>query len=196
MKTFNDEQAVQSITNTGILASVDHDEQEPLPGQKWIATSKEVSFQPDSNSRLRIDLREALYYRLTNLASCLLSYREGTFQSCLRWFTDWGMWNDHDERIAHRMIDVLRAAHSEKRQLIETPAHLFDESEVVDAHTLLTTALVASWDLYLVPWTGDFVILNSHHEYVEVIFKNTGIHQNRLDVLREWGAYEEGMPGS
>ncbi len=192
MKTFNDEKAVQWITNTGILASVGRDEQESLSGQKWIATSKEVSFQPDNSFRLRIGLREVLYYRLTNLASCLLPYREEAFQSCLLWFTDWGMWNDHHERVAHRMIDLLRAAHSETRRLIETPAHLFDESEVVDAQTLLTTALVASWDLYLVPWNGDFFIHNSHHEYVEVISKNAGIHQNRLDVLREWGASEEG----
>jgi hypothetical protein len=136
-------------------------------------------------------LREVVYYRLTNLADCLLPCRERAFQSCLLWFTDWGMWNDHHERVAYRMIDLLRAAHNEKHRLLETPAHLFDASEVVDAQTLLTMALIVSWDLYLIPWNGDFLVHNSHDEYVEVISRNEKIHQDRFDALRDWGAYEE-----
>jgi hypothetical protein len=72
MKTLNDEEAVQWVNNTGILASVDRDEQGETSGHKWTSISRQIAFQPDNRFRLRIGLREVLYYRMTNLAHGLL----------------------------------------------------------------------------------------------------------------------------
>jgi hypothetical protein len=184
MKTFNNDEAIQWINNTGILANV------PSNGQEWHSIAKQLASGSDNHCRLRILLRDVLYYRLTNLAGCLLPYREDAFEPCLLWFTDWGMWNDHHERVAHRLVSLLRAAHDVKRQFIETPAHLFDASESIDAQTLLTTAMVVSWDVCLIPEHGDFFVYNSHHEYVDVVSRNAVVHADRLRALKEWGAHE------
>src|SRR5258708_949616 len=117
MKTFNNDEAIQWINNTGILANASSN------GQEWHSIAEQLASGSDNHCRLRILLRDVLYYRLTNLAGCLLPYREDAFEPCLLWFTDWGMWNDHHERVAHRLITLLRAAHDVKRQFIETPAH-------------------------------------------------------------------------
>jgi hypothetical protein len=194
MNTLTNNEAVRWINDQGIFAQVQEEQQEMPSGESWKATYEQIEFQPDSGCVLRILLRDVLYYRLTNLAAHLLPYRGNTFQSCLLWFTDWGMWNDHHERVAYRLLNLLRAAHDEKRPLIEAPGHLFDEAEVVDAQTMLTTAMVASWDVYMIPSNGEFLVHNSHHEYVDVISKTAMAHKAKFDALREWGAQELEYP--
>jgi hypothetical protein len=102
------------------------------------------------------------------------------------------MWNDHHEHVGKQLRELLRATHGEHRPLIETPAHLFESDEVVEAQILLVLAILMSWDAYLVPDHGEFFVFNSHHEYIDVISKNLEIHERLLMHLKNW----EPRPGA
>lgn len=194
MKTLNNDEATAWINTTGLYANMQSEEQEGPCGQKWTAVSREVAYQPANNHGLRIPLPEISWHRLTNLASRLLPHKGQSFQPCLIWFTDWGMWNENHERVAYRLLNLLRTDHGELCPLIETPAHLFAASEVVDAQTVLTIAMFIGWDVYLVPEDGDFLVHNSHHECVDIFSRNAAIHADKLTVFRDWRA-REAEPG-
>lgn len=190
MKTLNNDEAVQWITSTGVHAYHEFVEECPhASGEKYKRSVKGLLFQSEQLFRIRVPLPEQPY-RIVILASYLLPYLEAQFQPCILWFTDWGMWNDHHERVGYRLMNLLRAAHGESRPLIETPAHVFDSSEVVDAQTLLATAILMSWDVYLVPMDGKFLVFNSHDEYVDVESTDRATHEALFRDLKDWGAKE------
>lgn len=58
--------------------------------------------------------------------------------------TDWGIWIEISERVA--LAECFRSARGERNLLIDTPAHVFGETEAADAQTLLTIAIVFGWD--------------------------------------------------
>ena len=130
-------------------------------------------------------------YRITSLANCLLPYDdEGHLEPCLVWFTDWGIWSETAERVGSRLITLLRSAHGESQPLIQTPAHVFDSSEVIDAQAFVMLALLIGWDVFVIPANGEFIAFHSHDEYIEVSSINKSVHERFRTVLQPWDARE------
>ena len=125
--------------------------------------------------------------KLRFLANALLPYSESAaFQPCLVWMTDWGIWSEVSERVAKSLAESFRSARGERNPLIDTPAHLFGETEAADAQTLLTIAIVFGWDCYVIPEHGKYYALTSHDEYLEVVCQSTALHQRFKEELEHW----------
>jgi hypothetical protein len=195
MKTLSWEQAAEWTNSVGLTASVDRSDQEyPTDDgkrQRVCRINKSIYF-PDEDPALRLTLPlPQLPYQVAYLANALLPYSESAeFQPCLLWITDWGIWGEMSERVATALVECFRLARGERNLLIDTPAHLFGETEALDAQTLLTIAIVFGWDCYVIPQHGKHYALTSHDEYLEVVSTSTSIHERFKGDLQLWHARE------
>src|SRR5580692_9792767 len=64
---------------------------------------------------------------------CFPFNQDGSFPGAMIWFKGWGIWNDVDEAAWMKLLERFRASSDEHRTLSESPGHLFQESEFVDA---------------------------------------------------------------
>ena len=126
------------------------------PRELWTGPSYKSIYFPNEDPALRLTLPlPQLPYQVVYLANALLPYSESyEFQPCLLWMTDWGIMGEVSERVAKSLVESFRSARGERNLLIETPAHLFGETEATDAQTLLTIAIVFGWDCYIIPKHG------------------------------------------
>jgi hypothetical protein len=78
------------------------------------------------------------------------------------WFDDWSVWPS-----GHRMhvFERLRLSYGETRQLIDAPAHVFDQTEIEDAVSFVTIAALFLWDCYVVSPSASKLLYLSHDEY-------------------------------
>lgn len=195
MKTLTWEQAAEWTNSVGLSATVDRSVQEyPTKDGKLERVrriNKSVCF-PNEDPALRLTLPlPQLPYQVAYLANALLPYSESDeFQPCLLWMTDWGIWSEVSERVAKSLTESFRSARGERNLLIDTPAHLFGQTEAADAQTLLTIAIAFGWDCYVIPEHGKYYALTSHDEYLEVAANSTAIHQHFKGELERWNAAE------
>lgn len=77
---------------------------------------------------------------------------------------DWAVWSE-----MHRMplFTRFRESLGEKRPLIEAPGHLVDEADRDDAISIITTALLFSWDCYGIADGGGHGFYFSHDDYCQ-----------------------------
>lgn len=80
----------------------------------------------------------------------------------LIWVTDWGIWPSSE---CMHIFERFRISYGEKRNLIEAPTHIFNQTEFEDALSLLTLTALFSWDCYVLNVTGNKIIFYSHDEY-------------------------------
>jgi hypothetical protein len=191
MKTLTWDQAAEWANSVGLSANVDRTVQEyPTEdgkGERVCRINKSIYF-PNEDPALRLTLPlPQLPYQVAYLANALLPYSESAdFQPCLLWMTDWGIWSEVSERVAKSLAECFRSSRGERNLLIDTPAHLFAETEAADAQTLLTIAIVFGWDCYVIPEHGKYYALTSHDEYLEVVSRSTAIHQYFKGELEHW----------
>jgi len=195
MKTLTWEQAAEWTNSVGLSATVDRSIQEyPTEdgkGQRVYRINKSICFLNEEPAlRLILPLPQ-LPYQVAYLANKLLPYSESAeFQPCLLWMTDWGIWSEVSERVAKSLFECFRFAHGEQSLLIDTPGHLFGETESVDAQTLLTIAIVFGWDCYVIPEHGRYYALTSHDEYLEIVSSSAAVHHRFKGELEHWHAAE------
>ena len=193
MKTLTWEQACEWANSVGLSATVERSVQEyPTKdgkGERVRKINKSIYF-PNEDPGLRLTLPlPQLPYQVAYLANALLPYSESAeFQPCLLWMTDWGIWSEVSERVAQSLAECFRSARGERNPLIDTPAHLFGETEAADAQTLLTIAIVFGWDCYVIPEHGKYYALTSHDEYLVVVSNSTAIHRRFKGELERWHA--------
>ncbi|TWT78003.1 hypothetical protein Pla123a_18020 [Posidoniimonas polymericola] len=77
---------------------------------------------------------------------------------------DWAVWSE-----MHRMplFTRFRAALGEERPLIEAPGHLVSEVDRDDALSIVTAALLFSWDCYGIADGGGHGFYFSHDDYCQ-----------------------------
>jgi hypothetical protein len=195
MKTLTWEQAAEWATGAGLSATVNRVAQEYLSNngqkQKSFVINKNIHF-PNEDPAFRLTLPlPKLPYQVAYLANALLPYSESNeLRPCLLWMTDWGIMSQVSERVAKSLVECFRSARGETKPLINTPAHLFSETEAVDAQTLLTIAIVFGWDCYVIPEHGNYYALTSHDEYLEVVSSSAAIHERFRGELERWHATE------
>jgi hypothetical protein len=100
--------------------------------------------------------------------------------SFLVWFDDWSVWPSGQRM---HVFDRVRMSYGETRPLIEAPAHLFDQSEIEDAISFVTVAILFLWDCYVVNPDGTKLLYLSHDEYA--------LMRGDVDVP-DWAGHEHG----
>jgi len=79
----------------------------------------------------------------------------------LVWFADWSVW--FGQRM--HVFDRLRMSYGETRPLIDSPGHLFDQTEMEDAVSFVTIAVLFLWDCYIVVPGRRKLLFLSHDEF-------------------------------
>lgn len=80
----------------------------------------------------------------------------------LIWFDDWSVWPTGQRM---HIFDRIRMSYGETRPLIDSPAHLFDRTEIQDATSLMTIAVLFLWDSYVVTPALRRLLYFSHDEH-------------------------------
>jgi len=142
-------------------------------------------FQHAGRNCIGIEFEKSPPYGIPYIATCLLPCAENSsFRGALVWIREWGVWGEYVERVGLRVLEVLRLAHNERRSLLEAPAHLFEESELVDAQVCLTQALLIGFDAYVVPPVGDYFVFVSHDSYACFVCKTRVKCEELLQQMR------------
>jgi hypothetical protein len=80
----------------------------------------------------------------------------------LVWFDDWSVWPSGQRM---HVFDRFRMSYGETRRLIESPGHVFDQTEGEDATSFVTIAVLFLWDCYVVNPSRSKLLYFSHDEY-------------------------------
>src|SRR5262249_51829010 len=80
---------------------------------------------------------------------------------CLMWFDNWGVWSG--QRL--HVFDRFRTSYGETRPLIESPGHLFNQTEIEDATSFATIAVLFLWDCYVLVPRLRKLLYFSHDEF-------------------------------
>jgi hypothetical protein len=80
----------------------------------------------------------------------------------LVWFDDWAVWPSGQRM---HIFDRFRMSYGETRPLIQSPGHIFDQSEMEDAVSFVTLAVLMLWDCYVVTPQREKFLFFSHDEY-------------------------------
>ncbi|HEY7999116.1 MAG TPA: hypothetical protein VIE87_09875 [Pseudolabrys sp.] len=80
----------------------------------------------------------------------------------LVWFDDRAVWPSGQRM---HIFDRLRMSYGETRPLIQSPGHVFDQSEFEDAVSFVTLAVLMLWDCYVVTPKRSKLLFFSHDEY-------------------------------
>ena len=80
----------------------------------------------------------------------------------LVWFDNWSVWPSGQRM---HVFDRLRMSYGETRRLIDSPGHLFDQTEIEDATSFVTVAVLFLWDCYIVAPDRRKLLFLSHDEF-------------------------------
>ena len=80
----------------------------------------------------------------------------------LVWFNDWSVWPSGQRM---HVFDRFRMSYGETRWLIHSPGHVFDQSEIEDAISFVTLAVLFLWDCYIVTPGRSKLLFFSHDEF-------------------------------
>jgi len=80
----------------------------------------------------------------------------------LVWFDDWSVWPSGQRM---HVFERFRMSYGETRRLIDSPAHLFSQTETEDAKSFVTIAVLFLWDSYIVVPNRRKLLYFSHDEF-------------------------------
>jgi hypothetical protein len=80
----------------------------------------------------------------------------------LVWFANWSVWPSGQRM---HVFERFRISYGEARLLIDSPGHIFDQSEMGDAISFVTLAVLFLWDCYVVTPERSKLVFFSHDEY-------------------------------
>lgn len=93
---------------------------------------------------------------------------ESNYEGSLFWITDFGIWNDDQERIARLLFAKLRGTGADEATLGKWPGTTFEEPELDSQRAAIATSLAIGWDAYYVPRHKDHFVFVSHDEFIDV----------------------------
>ncbi|HWE20464.1 MAG TPA: hypothetical protein VG758_25365 [Hyphomicrobiaceae bacterium] len=82
--------------------------------------------------------------------------------SYLVWFNDWSVWPSGQR---NHVFYRFRSSYGETRRLIDAPGQVFDRTEIEDATSFVTIAVLFLWDCYVVAPGRRKLLFFSHDEY-------------------------------
>lgn len=89
----------------------------------------------------------------------------GSFQWCLFWVTEYGIWNSSENL---HLYYRLRQSYGDSRPLHEAPGHYFLRHEIPDLVTFLDLALQFGWGGHLFAGINEMRIFLSHDGWLRV----------------------------
>jgi hypothetical protein len=99
--------------------------------------------------------------RLVGFAQCLYAFVDPS-PEVLIWFGDWAVWPSSQHM---PLFTRFRQSLGEVRPLIEAPGQLLAPEEAEDAISMITMALLFSWDVYLLSDSGRDAVFVSHDDW-------------------------------
>ena len=79
----------------------------------------------------------------------------------LVWFTEWGVWPSGER--AH-IFERFRISYGEKRNLIDSPGHLFSSTEHEDVVSFVTLGVLFLWNVFVFSSKYEKFLFYSHDE--------------------------------
>jgi hypothetical protein len=149
--------------------------------------SSRLTFGNGESHRLRVVPVDNAH-RVVGLAHSLLmrdtpDYDEAQFPGALVWLTRWEIWSESIDGAGFTLLNGLRSAVRQAPSVDYAPGHLFASGEFAQAHACLVLPMLFQWDAYLIPASGDFFALLSHHGHVELTGRNPEAHAALLDAF-------------
>ena len=110
-----------------------------------------------------------------------VGYGPTDFSGATIWFTEWGVWNDADERAGYAIIEAMHRANGQPLAFEVAPAHVFRADELAEAVGMLLQPMVFGWDAYYLPrWshgTDEFFIHISHDSFISDVTRTKTFHE-------------------
>src|SRR5262249_47497672 len=97
--------------------------------------------------------------RVQLVSQAMEAFRDETL--FLVWFGNWSVWFGQRTHV----FDRLRMSYGETRRLIDSPGHLFDQTEIEEAISFVTIAVLFMWDCYIVVPNRRKLLYLSHDEF-------------------------------
>jgi hypothetical protein len=113
-----------------------------------------------SDANLRFEIPRDTQKRISLVGQAMKAFEDEP--SLLVWFDDWSVWPSGQRM---HVFDRFRMSYGETRPLIESPAHLFDQTEIEDATSFVTFAALFLWDCYVTNPNRSKLLYFSHDEY-------------------------------
>jgi hypothetical protein len=116
----------------------------------------------------------------------------------LVWFDDWAVWPSGQRM---HVFDRFRLSYGITQRLIDSPGHLFDETEIEDAVSFVTLAVLFLWDCHIVVPDQRKQLYFSHDGFG--LSKEIGLPGServppfdgiRPHLLPIWSAYDRSPP--
>ena|ERR1035437_7113287 len=101
----------------------------------------------------------------------------GTSETGLLWFTSWPLYSEEEMAL----FQGYRKSLGESRQLIDSPGHIFDKSELQSVECLLDMALFFLWSASLFDGAGNIVVRLSQDEFIDIYAKD----EERLEAVKK-----------
>lgn len=127
-------------------------------------------------------------YKAPPLANLIYGLLEefSPFQSLLFWVKETGIFSDRWDEVGLRQLELARIALGEKKNLFESPGHLFRPDEELDVIGMSVLPMLYGWDAYLIPDSARLFAYISHDEYVHVGFEDPSIEPVLLEQCKFW----------
>jgi hypothetical protein len=124
---------------------------------------------------------------LIALGECLIPTRkESQFQGGAVWMKDWGIWNEHSERIGSTILTQMRLASPARRPLIRARTMLFDSSELYGLHPYFVLPLLFGWDAFVVPAGKEYFVFVSHYDLICVVSRTRQMCEQVFARIKKW----------
>lgn len=115
------------------------------------------------------------------LSNRIASYLE-PFDECLLWVTLWGVWPSSENL---HLYYRLRHTYGERRQLADSPGHLFLRHENADLATFIFLAVLFGWYFFLLTSPHYHGAFASHDEYLQFWSVDSAAAEIARDILEK-----------
>lgn len=119
----------------------------------------------------------------TRVLSMLNIDAEEHFGGAVLWVTYCDIGSPQLVKTGWKIVEKMRTAFGETRELRAAPGHSFRSDEFVELNAFLLPCFVFGWDAYLLPAGQDHFVYISHDEYWTVVTKTTDTHLRLLKEL-------------
>ena len=113
---------------------------------------------------------------------------ERHFNGAMIWLRDWDIGSCGAEAVGYALAQGLRGTGGATPSVLEQPAHLVADDEFVLARAMLALPMLFRWDAVFVPAHGLFLASVSHHEHLDIYFRD-GRLEPKLRKRFEAGGY-------
>ena len=114
----------------------------------------------DSDADLKFRIPRDAQERVHLVSQAMGAFRDETV--FLVWFDNWSVWPSGQRM---HVFDRLRMSYGETRPLIDSPGHLFGQTEIEDATSFVTVAVLFLWDCHIVVPGRRKLLFLSHDEF-------------------------------